>query len=390
MTFSQWVEKLLYPGGTAEPYAGGTTSGAAGGLNPDLGVAPNPNDPTLGGGAVPYAPDPGSSSVTYGNGNQSDLQSAAQQVVPSLMGDSAGGQQAYMPPTPPPNFVPTPTSPPAGSLGAPSRAPSSNTGGSVSNIATSPTAPGPQGAFVAPWDPGATTFEAPSYGSAYLQIEMPNNLIQVRFLVGPQQMTTTRSRILPTAKTLTGWVAQPLGSQLTQIVVSGMMLDVESMLEMQAFEEAYKLYLEDGQDVDHAYFNDTTTKLFIRGRMYVGDIIALQVQPDAGHMFVVPFQFQMVVYYDSLIYGSPQLVSPQRVPAPQQAPTALSDSIAGLLGSTTTQPSVSQLYANILAQKQIYGAATNQSVKDAARAAADQDRALLQQMGISIPPAYQG
>lgn len=153
------------------------------------------------------------------------------------------------------------------------------------------------------------TFVLPGYHNASFEVITPVSRVSFEFLVSPSASTETRSNNIQSLKTAGGYFIYRLGPGLTQLSISGYVLDTKDMSERSKFLKSfYKEYIVDTKSGLDKYFNNNMVILHMEGWSYTGHVVNLNLSKSSNNQFLYQYSLQMLVTDEKHTYNSNQAV----------------------------------------------------------------------------------
>lgn len=157
-------------------------------------------------------------------------------------------------------------------------------------------------------------FVLPGYRNATLVIEAPTRTgterKTIEFLISPSSFSDNRSNSLQASQTSAGWFMYRLGPALTQISLSGHMLDTRHEMERHAFLQDYKRFIIDRRSRNHEFINENTVSVFIEGIQYIGYLTSLSFSKTGAQQFLYQYAMQFLVVEERSAYSSESALLP--------------------------------------------------------------------------------
>lgn len=139
--------------------------------------------------------------------------------------------------------------------------------------------------------------EYPGYTKAVFQIYKSGTLVKtINFAISPNSFSESYSVNRNLQKTNGGWFAMVSGNNVTQLSMSGYMLDTKNQLEKHAFLLNYQTYIEDHKTDSLEYYNPYSVKLYIEGREYQGYIAQVNFQKSAERQFLYSYSISFLAF----------------------------------------------------------------------------------------------
>ena len=149
----------------------------------------------------------------------------------------------------------------------------------------------------------------PGYQRANIVFKNSKNsgdVVSIPFLVSPSSFNDTKSTQQQMNKTSGGWFVMRLGSGMTNLSITGYMLDTVDIRERHRFLSAYNSYIKDRKDDYFEYFNDYSTSINVEGRTYNGYIQSINFQKSAVQQFMYQYSISFVALSESSAYDGIQ------------------------------------------------------------------------------------
>jgi len=141
-------------------------------------------------------------------------------------------------------------------------------------------------------------FKQPDYGRVHLKIIDPSgNEEKLVFNIGPGNYQINYSENKPISKTKGGFFLKRMGSNLSQIGMSGILLDTKDLKEKHQFLSKYKEKIAD-KKTKYGYENDNTITLYIEGVNYIGVITNIGFDKAGQVPYRYRYSMQFMVLRD--------------------------------------------------------------------------------------------
>lgn len=133
---------------------------------------------------------------------------------------------------------------------------------------------------------------------ARLEIRYDGKVRTIQTLIAPIAYNETYSNLINTEKTAGGWFISRHGENLTQLNISGYLLDTKYAPEKHAFMDEFKKYMTDTRNnTTGEYENNAIIKVIMEGVEYQGHVTSVSFNKDANRPSVYTFNLTFTCLY---------------------------------------------------------------------------------------------